>query len=76
MMMNILDFNTFKKEKGKKKEKSMQLCGFREILALTSEGFKSIKIWLRNGLSSWQCVRLVNCTLFWASRGVTQSIKR
>lgn len=72
MIMNILDFNTFKK---KKKEKSMQLCGFREVLALTSEGFKFIKNWLQNGLSSWQCVPLGNCALFGASRGVAQSIK-
>lgn len=46
---------------------------FREILALTSEGFKSVKNWLRNSLSSGQRVRLVTCTLFWASQGVTQS---
>lgn len=32
---------------------------FREILALTTEGFKSIKNWLLNGLSFWQQVHLV-----------------
>lgn len=44
MSMNILDLNTCKKEKARRKDGSKRHIEFREILGLTSEGFRSVKI--------------------------------